>query len=229
MLRFILSVSMIIFGLLSDVTLADAWFDETHIAIAKVAGYQKWFNAAAADVVRVKIGKPERYNHYCNIPRTVQVTPDMVLQQAEKYDTYEPRGHLYGAIMGSIRVYQKEKLRGRYAENHMAFLVHYVGDLSMPLHHTLYNAFNKKNHYANDGIINDDVLENLDKIELYAIEINSYVDLAKEVARIANLSKSLGYRLADEDRMMTRDEAFRQIAHSASLLKGILKFVKERL
>jgi hypothetical protein len=31
---------------------SSAWFDETHIAVAKATGYQKWFNAAGADVVR---------------------------------------------------------------------------------------------------------------------------------------------------------------------------------
>lgn len=228
MKRYLLSVWMILFALFSGATMAEAWFDETHIAIAKAAGYKKWFNAAAADVARVKIGKLERYNHYCNIPRDEKITPEMVFRQTDKYDGYDPRGHLYGAIMGAVKAYRKEMLQGRYAENHMAFLVHYVGDLSMPLHHTLYNSFNKKNHFTNDGIINDDVLENLDNIKLYTIEIAYYEDIAKEVARVANLSKSLGYRLEDEDRAMTRDEAYRQIAHSASLLKGILKFVRQR-
>lgn len=29
---------------------AQAWMDETHLAIAKAAGYAKWYNAAAADI-----------------------------------------------------------------------------------------------------------------------------------------------------------------------------------
>jgi hypothetical protein len=29
---------------------SSAWYDETHLAIAKVAGYEKWFNAAGPDV-----------------------------------------------------------------------------------------------------------------------------------------------------------------------------------
>ena len=31
-----------------------AWFDETHIAVAKAAGYQKWYNAAGADMIKLK-------------------------------------------------------------------------------------------------------------------------------------------------------------------------------
>jgi hypothetical protein len=33
-----------------------AWYDETHLAIAKVAGYDKWFNAAGPDVAKLKMG-----------------------------------------------------------------------------------------------------------------------------------------------------------------------------
>jgi hypothetical protein len=38
---------------------SSAWFDETHLAIAKVAGYQKWFNAAGPDVAKIKMGDKE--------------------------------------------------------------------------------------------------------------------------------------------------------------------------
>jgi hypothetical protein len=30
---------------------AHAWFDETHIAVVKVAGYSKWFNACGPDMI----------------------------------------------------------------------------------------------------------------------------------------------------------------------------------
>jgi hypothetical protein len=208
--------------LLLSVTAVHAWYDETHVAIAKAAGYHKWFNAAAADVARHKLGRIEGYNHYVNNPRGVVVTPAMVLEQAERYDTHDPTGHLYGAIIATFRAYRDARGKGHYAENIMAYLAHYVGDLSMPLHHTLYNAFNRRYHLANDGIINAEVLENTGKIKIYPIDIRSEADLAAEVARIANLSMRLGYLLEDEERLMTRQEAYGQIAHSASLLKAIL-------
>ena len=57
-----------------------AWFDETHLAVAKVAGYQKWFNAAGPDVAKIKIGDKESHNHWCDVasrgkgmPRAIQV------------------------------------------------------------------------------------------------------------------------------------------------------------
>ena len=35
------------------------WNDETHIAIAQVTGYAKWFNATGADMAKLKAGKIE--------------------------------------------------------------------------------------------------------------------------------------------------------------------------
>ena len=57
--------------------------------------------------------------------------------------------------------------------------------------------------------------------------INSEEDLAKEIARIANLSIALGYRIEEEDRLLTEEEAYNQISHSASLFKAILEYVNE--
>ena len=51
-------------------------------------------------------------------------------------------------------------------------------------------------------------------------------DLAKEIARIANLSIALEYKMEDENRVLTKEEAYEQIGHSASLFKGILEYVK---
>jgi len=211
---------------LSATSSSHAWFDETHLAIAKAAGYKKWYNAAAADIARAKLGKMEGYNHYHNSPAGTVITPEMVLEQADRYDKCDPNGHLYGAIIASLRDYLETKSRGRYAENLFAYLVHYVGDLSMPLHHTMYNDYNKKNHLANDGIIEDEVLANLVKIKTYEITLKSEADLATEIARIANLSKNLGHTLESEKRLMTRDEAYRQISHSASLLRAVLGLIR---
>ena len=200
-----------------------AWHDETHLAIAKVAGYQKWYNAAGADITKIKAGNVENKNHYVNNTLGTVVTSEMVLEQAGRYnDPTDETGHLYGAIIQSIREYQETTNKGKYAEYHLAFCAHYVGDLSMPLHNTLYNAYNRKNHVATDGIIENEALDNLSKIEIYPIEIQSEEDLAKEIARFANLSMKLGYQLEKEGRMLSKDDAYSQISHSASLFKRIL-------
>lgn len=204
-----------------------AWHDETHMAIAKVAGYQKWYNAAGADMAKIKAGKIEAHNHHSNNAPDIKITPEMVMSQIERYNKIDDDGHLYGAVIASLRNYIREKGSGKYGEYHLAYCIHYIGDLSMPLHNTLPNAFNKKNHTTIDGIINDEVLGNRDKIKIYAIKIDSEADLAKEIARIANLSKELGYRIEQENRLLTKEEAYAQISHSASLLRAILVDLRE--
>lgn len=52
-----------LFCLMSLTGQALAWNDETHLAIAKVAGYKMWFNAAGADIAKIKAGTIESYNH----------------------------------------------------------------------------------------------------------------------------------------------------------------------
>jgi len=204
------------------------WHDETHIAIAKVSGYKKWYNSTGADMAKLKAGDVEKQNHYVNNPRETIVTPDMVFQQINEYNkTNDLRGHLYGAIIASVRDYLKARDEGKYGEYHLAFCSHYVGDLSQPLHNTVYNLYNRRNHKTIDGIINDEVLDNLDKIKIYPIKIESEKDLANEVARIANLSLKKGYQIQDAKRLLTKEEAYKQISHSASLFKAILEYVKK--
>jgi len=52
---------------------------------------------------------------------------------------------------------------------------------------------------------------------------NFAADLSREIARIANLSRRLGYKLGAENRNMTPEEAYIQLGHSASLLKAVLR------
>jgi hypothetical protein len=218
-----------LFFLLAAATPAASWYEETHLAIAKAAGYAKWYDAAAADIAKAKMGAREGCNHYFMSPSGTVITPAMVLDQARRYDRIDPNGHLYGAIIESLRDYMEARQAGKYAANQMAYLVHYVGDLSMPLHNTPRSAYDRKFHGANDGIIEHEVLGNLDKIKIYDISIGSEMDLAKEIARIANISKSLGDKLKRDGRLMTRTEAYIQIGHSASLLRAILRYTHSDL
>ena len=215
-----------VFFIVSFTGILYSWHDETHIAIAKATGYKKWFNATGADMAKLKAGDVEKQNHYVNNPRETTVTPEMVFQQINEYNkTNDLKGHLYGAIIASIRDYLKDKQGGKYSEYHLGFCAHYVGDLSQPLHNTVYNIYNRRNHKTIDGIINDEVLDNIDRIKIYPIKIESEKDLAKEIARIANLSLKKGYQIQDEKRLLTKDEAYEQISHSASLFKAILEYV----
>lgn len=204
-----------------------SWHDETHLAIARAAGYSKWYNAAGADITKIKAGDVEVKNHYVGNPPETVVSAQMVLDQVVRYnDSHDEKGHLYGAIIAAIREYQLAPRKGKYAQYHLAFCAHYAGDLSQPLHNLHYNDYNQRYHTATDGIIENEVLNNLPLIRIYSITIRSEADLAAQIAKIANLSMKLGGQLEKEGRLMTRQEAYRQISHSASLLKAILEFIE---
>ena len=202
------------------------WHDEIHLGMAKAAGYKKWFNAAAADIIKVKAHKVESSNHFVNNPAGTKVDSKMVLRQAKSYNTDEDKGHLYGAIIGSFRDYAAERKAGKYGEYHMAFCAHYIGDLSQPLHNIVYSPYNKKYHLQTDGILRDEVLKKPGTIRIYPISIRSEADLAKEIARIANISIKMGYLLEKENRLITRSEAYECLSHSTSLLKAVLDYAE---
>jgi len=230
-LRIKLIVFLLILFIITNLSTAFGWHDETHLAIAKAAGYNKWYNAVGADITKTKAGSIEFYNHYFNNNNDIEVTPEMVLSQINKYnDRADKEGHLYGAIIASLREYKKTAEAGRYPEYHIAFCAHYVGDLSQPLHHIPYDAFNRTHHVINDGVVENEVLKNIALIEknMYPINLRPYLfeeDLSREIARIANLSRMLGHKLKTENRDITKEEAYLQLGHSASLLMAILKYL----
>ncbi len=47
-------------------------------------------------------------------------------------------------------------------------------------------------------------------------------DLSKEIARIATIARQLAFKMKAEDRDMTKEEAYVQLGHSASLLRAVL-------
>ncbi len=228
-LRLIVLISIFLF--VSNPDLSLAWHDETHLAVAKAAGYDKWYNSAGAYIAKIKAGRVEKNNHYFGNPKNVEVTLELVLKQVKKYnDPIDIYGHVYGAIIASLRDYKSTTRAGKYAEYHVAYCAHYVADLSQPLHNVPYNSFNKAHHKANDGIVESEVLENIAKIQenMYNIILsadNFEEDLSKEIARIADLSRELGHKLKKENRDMTKTETYIQLGHSASLLKSILKYL----
>lgn len=210
-----------------------SWHDETHLAVAKTAGYYKWYNSTGADITKVKAGSIESYNHFFNNPLNVKITPSFILKQAKLYNNPgHEDGHLYGAIVASLREFKNAYESGKYAEYHLAFCAHYITDLSQPLHNIPYDDFNRKHHVTNDGIVNKDVMSSICRIKQHMYEINLRpenfeYDLAKEIARLANLSRKLGHTLKKEDRDMTEKEAYIQLGHSTSLLKAVLQIIKE--
>ena len=222
---------MIVLCLLSFASQASAWNDKTHMAICKTAGFDMWYNCAGPDIAKIKAGNIESYNHWFNNTAEVEITPQIVMDQIERYNKrnkiFDMEGHLLGAIIASLRAYEKDHRSGKYALYHLVYCAHYIGDLSMPLHNVAYDDFNEKHHDVNDGIVEDTILKEPEKItgHMYPITLSKKdfeADLAREIARIANLSRKLGYKLREEKRDMTKQEAYVQLGHSASLLRAVL-------
>lgn len=223
---------MIVLCLLSFASQAPAWNDKTHMAICKEAGFDMWYNCAGPDIAKIKAGNIEAYNHWFNNNAEAEITPQMVMDQIKRYNKrnkiLDPEGHILGAIIASLREYEKDSRSGKYAQYHLVYCAHYIGDLSMPLHNIAYDDFNEVHHQANDGIVEDTILNEPEKItiHMYPITLSKKdfeADLAREIAIIANLSRKLGYKLREEKRDMTKQEAYVQLGYSASLLRAVLQ------
>jgi len=208
------------------------WHDQTHLTLAKVAGLKSWYNAAGPDLAKIKAGNVESYNHWFNNNTEAEVTTRMVLDQIERYDKnniwWDTEGHIYGAIIASLAAYEKDLSDGKYAQYHLAYCAHYMGDLSQPLHNIRYDLFNQSFHSISDGIVENTLMKEPEKItrHMYAVILrpdNFEEDLASEIARIANITRKLGYKLRAENRNITKEEAYVQLGHSASLLKAVLR------
>ncbi len=226
------SLSMMFYLMLSSVQ-AYAWHDKTHLSIAEAAGFELWYSAAAPDVAKSKSEfRPiEEKNHYFNNNAQKEVDEAMVLEQAARYNkTGDAEGHLYGAIIGAVRAYKEESASGKYAEYPLVFCAHYIGDLSMPLHNTEYDDFNKKRHTVNDGVIESSVRNNIGYIQrnMSEITIENESDLAREIAKVANTARRLGIKIRKENRNMTQEEAYIQVSQSSSLLKAVLNYVRKK-
>ena len=221
------------FSLILSSVQAYAWHDKTHLSIAEAAGFELWYSAAAPDVAKSKseLRPAEEKNHYYNNNAQKEVDEAMVLEQAARYNkTGDAEGHLYGAIIGAVRAYKEESASGKYAEYPLVFCAHYIGDLSMPLHNTEYDDFNKKRHTVNDGIIESSVRNNIGYIQrnMSEIIIENESDLAREIAKVANTARRLGIKIRKENRNMTQEEAYIQVSQSSSLLKAVLNYVRKK-
>jgi hypothetical protein len=212
---------------------AYAWHDKTHLSVAEAAGFELWYSSAAPDVAKSKneFRPAEEKNHYFNNNADKEVDAAMVMEQVPRYNKPDDvEGHLYGAIIGAVRAYQAESATGKYAEYPLVFCAHYIGDLSMPLHNSSYDDFNKIRHGINDGVIESSVRNNIGYIQrnMEDMTIGSEADLAREIAKVANTSRRLGIKIREEKRDMTQNEAYTQVTRSASLFKAVLKYVGKK-
>jgi len=147
----------------------------------------------------------------------------------------DPSGVLYWKI---LELYQHMKGRtGWEYEYYLTNIAHYVGDLSQPLHNFPYAdhpagdgkaypeiGFWAKEHHQQFDSVLDSFLpltgkekETFQKM-INPIQIASVDDLKKEISKIANSAISLANKCYAEKRLLTKDEALRQIAVSVIIV-----------
>ncbi|HJV66049.1 MAG TPA: hypothetical protein VJ550_09965 [Geomonas sp.] len=226
---------------------AHAWHDLTHMAVVKAAGLDDYtYLAVGADMAKEKSGGREEGNHYRDNEKGTVVTAEMVLGQVREYNCRcDGKGQLYGAIIAALDEYLERKNVNKYARYPFGYAAHYIGDLSMPLHNTVYDDFNKANHAANDGVVEQGetgstqervariarhIQQKMKSVPEYRLPLaregmgHFNLAVAKKVAEIANRAMALGFSMRDATPprpLMTREEAYRQLAESAVLLKAV--------
>jgi hypothetical protein len=152
-------------------------------------------------------------------------------------------GVLYWKI---LELYQQMKGTSGWEYDYYLFnSAHYVGDLSQPLHNFPYDnepasdrkiyseigAWSKENHRAFDDVLEssfplDQKTEKIFDTWIAVPSIKSSDDLKREISKVANHSIALANRCYSEKRIITKDEAMRQISKSVSLLKAIIASTK---
>jgi hypothetical protein len=230
-----------------------AWHDATHMAVVKAAGLDNYaYLAVGPDMAKEKAGETESANHYRNNPKGAVVTPETVLAQVSRYNKPgDSDGHLYGAIVAAISDYILRGAGDKYALYPLGYASHYIGDLSMPLHNIAHDEFNRANHAANDGIVENtgpkdegteakiarlagEIRKRMDKLPSIRLRRDVgyfYRDLATQIAAIANRSIALGYGMEDAvtpRTRMTEEEAYTQLARSAQLLKAVYAAINDQ-
>lgn len=152
--------------------------------------------------------------------------------------------HQVGALYARIvdLYHRMQGKRGWAYDYYLGTVAHFVGDLSQPLHNYPHGQslasdgqkypeqgqWSAHRHQHFDNVLNRRLNLEADgerqfQARLITITVTSEADLKKEIARIANRAITLANTCYAEQRDLTEDEAFRQVALSVSLLKGIME------
>jgi len=193
-----------------------------------------WHDAAPSTNVT-----PDYIDQY-QITEGMYVKLDAPESKPVKLKVPDHSGVLYWKI---LELYQKMKGKtGWQYDYYLTNIAHYVGDLSQPLHNFPYASdpasdgksypeigFWAKEHHPQFDSVLDPYLplggqekENFQTL-VTSVQITSIDDLKREISKIANGSILLANKCYSENRILTKDEALRQIAMSVSLLRGIIK------
>ena len=224
-------------GLAFTAPAAEAWTDQTHMAIAKAAGMKSYHNACVPDVAKTlsfvgRLGKNDGQAHFFDAAKTP--TMDDLEAQIEMIGYQRddaPDGYIMGAIVNSVRKAKSWTEMGKYDDYNYAIVAHYCGDLSMPLHMSVYDDFNRSHHLNIDQTLNhSEVKYDVQGADLIAknivvdknLKITNEDEQKAEILKVAQESFELAQTIRKENREITKEEALQRCGRSASLFRAIL-------
>lgn len=218
---------------------AFAWTDQTHMAIERAAGLKSYQNAPAPDVMKADVRinhlpKDDGQAHFFDadhMPTRADVTKQLTEIGMNRQQA--PDGYLLGAIINATRAAKAQTASGRFDDYYYAVLGHYVGDLSMPLHLSVYDNFNRQHHLAIDQTLNrNDVSWDVDAVPLITKEMTvddglrfqNEDEVINEMLNIAQESYELAQTLRKENRNLTHAEAIACVNRSASFFRALMRY-----
>ncbi len=203
-------------------TTALAWTDQTHMAIERTAGLRSYQNACAPDVSKTvsainKLRKSDGQGHFYDAAKApTRKDVDEQLEMIGQSRDDAPDGWILGGIVNATRKSKAWTEMGRFDDYNYAILGHYIGDLSQPLHMSVYDDFNKKHHLNVDQTLNhSEVKWDDDGARLIAKEMT--VDDSMQ-------SYELGQKLRAENRELTHDEALARANRSATFFRAVMRY-----
>lgn len=218
---------------------ADAWTDQTHMAIALAAGLKSFNNACAPDISHAvaklnNLPKTDSQAHFfdANRPITKKDVYDQ-LDQIGQQRSDGNEGYVLGEILHVVREAKERTAEGKFDDYYYDVLAHYVGDMSQPLHMTIYDAYNRSHHLKTDMILDrQDVKYDVDGAEIIAkeLKVNKNVvfhnedEIVNALVILANQSHNLATQLRKENRMITQQEAITQASRAATVLHALLVY-----
>lgn len=232
---------LLITAMLLPVPRALAWTDQAHMAVGAAAGFTNFHNCVGPDVSHIvaKINGLEQTDfqgHFFNAPGDYEITAADVYAQLQKIGKSSeecPEGCILGGILHSVRQCREATERGDFDEYYYAVLLHYIGDLSQPLHVSPYDDFNQSHHFACDNILTASTAQYpvLDAIQLASkltvdeeFHVNSEEELVDAIVTLARQSQELANTIRREDRVITQEEALLQVSRAATLSRALLHY-----
>lgn len=218
---------------------AEAWTDQTHMAIERAAGLMSYQNAPSPDVSKTvsainKLKKNDGQGHFFDAskPPTRKDVEEQLEMIGQGRDD-SPDGWILGGIINATRKAKAWTEQGKFDDYNYAILGHYCGDLSMPLHMSVYDDFNRKHHLNIDQTLNhSEVKWDVDGVPLITKEMtvddslrfNNEDEIIDHMLMIANESFELAQKLRKENRELTHDEAIQRVNRSATFFRALMRY-----